>query len=125
MKDRQKKYDPKQLEILALEAIDKHKLFFIEDVVSFLPCSRATFYNAGLDKLDSIKEAITKCKVEVKVQMRNKWFRSESPALQISLMKLIGTEEEAHRLNGSKQQTDIKVEEVKRVIKWGRLDRGN
>ncbi len=28
----------------ALQAIKKHKLIFIEEVVSFLPCSKATFY---------------------------------------------------------------------------------
>jgi hypothetical protein len=125
MNKKGKSYDAKELEKQALDAIDKYKLFFIEDVVSFLPCSRATFYNLGLDKLDSIKEAITKCKVDVKVQMRNKWFKSESPALQISLMKLIGSEEEAHRLNGTRIQSEVKVEEVKRVIKWGKLDRDN
>ena len=44
-------YNPKDLEIKALEAIEKNKLFFIDDVCAYLPCTRATFYNLELDKL--------------------------------------------------------------------------
>jgi hypothetical protein len=36
--------------------------------------------------------------------MRSKWYKSDAPALQIALMKIISTDEEAHRLNGSKQE---------------------
>jgi hypothetical protein len=36
--------------------------------------------------------------------MRNKWYKSESATLQIALMKMIATEDEAHRLNGSRQE---------------------
>ena len=31
-------------------------ILFITDLVAFLPISRATFYNYGLDKLDILKE---------------------------------------------------------------------
>ena len=39
--------------------------------------------------------------------MRSKWFKSEQATLQVALMKLIGTDEEAHRLNGSRQSVDV------------------
>jgi len=41
-------YKTEELEKKSLEAIDKHKLFFIEDVVAFLPCDKTTFYNHKL-----------------------------------------------------------------------------
>jgi hypothetical protein len=97
-------YDTKQLEQEALEAIEKYRLFFIEDVVVYVSCSRATFYNHNLDKLDTIKEALAKNKIDIKVSMRNKWFLSESATLQVALMKMIATDDEAHRLNGSRQE---------------------
>lgn len=105
-----KKFDKKELEDTSLRLIEQKKLFFIEDLVAYLPCSRATFYNYGLDKLDSIKDALDDQKVEIKVAMRKKWFRSNSATLQLALMKLIGTEEEAHRLNGSKFEGNLNHE---------------
>lgn len=92
-------YDKKKLEKQALEAIEKHKLFFISDVVAYLPCSRATFYEIELDKLDSIKDALTKVKTDIKVSMRSKWYKSDAPALQMGLMKLISTDEELRKLS--------------------------
>jgi hypothetical protein len=102
-------YKKKDLEKLSLEAIEEHNLVFIDDVVSYLPCSESTFYNHKLEQLDSIKSAITKNKVATKADLRRKMLGSEAPAAWIALYKLIGTEEEAHRLNGSKQQTDLNI----------------
>jgi len=92
-------YNPKDLEIKALEAIEKNKLFFIDDIIAYLPCSRATFYNLELDKLDNIKDALTKVKTEIKVSMRSKWYKSENPTLQMGLMKLIASPEELKQLS--------------------------
>ena len=42
-----------------LESTEKHPIFSFKDIFVFYKgCSRATAYNHGLDKLDSIKEAI-------------------------------------------------------------------
>ena len=92
-------YNPKELEKQSLEAIDKNKLFFIEDVCAYLPCTRATFYNLELDKLDTIKSALLKVKTEIKVSMRSKWYKSENPTLQMGLMKLIASPEELKQLS--------------------------
>lgn len=55
--------------------------------------------------------------------MYNKWFKSENPTLQIGLMKLISTEEEAHRLNGTSQKIDhtTKGESIKDDIDYSKL----
>ena len=91
-------YKTKELEKKSLEAIDKHKLFFIEDIVAYLPCDKSTFYNHKLHELDTIKDALEKNKVEIKTSMRSKWYKSDNPTLQMGLYKLIGTEQEAERL---------------------------
>jgi hypothetical protein len=91
-------YNPKELEKKALEAIEKNKLFFIDDVIAYLPCSRATFYNLELEKLDTIKDSLTKVKTEIKVSMRSKWYKSENPTLQMGLMKLIASPDELKQL---------------------------
>ena len=92
-------YNKEELVASALEAINKNKLFFIDDVICYLPCSRATFYNFELDKLDTIKEALTKVKTEIKVSMRSKWYKSDNPTLQMGLMKLIASQDELKQLS--------------------------
>jgi hypothetical protein len=52
-----------------------------------------------LDKLDSIKTALTQVKTNLKVSMRSKWFRSENPTLQLALMKLVSSDEELRKLS--------------------------
>jgi len=98
-------YKTKELEKQALEAIEKYKLFFIDDVVSYLPCSTATFYNHKLEELETIKEALKKVRTEIKVSMRSKWYKSNNATLQMGLMKLIGSDEERKML--SQSHTDI------------------
>lgn len=88
----------------SLLAIQKYKLFFIEDVIAYISCCKATFYKYKLNEIDPIKESLENNKINIKVSMRNKWYHSESATLQIALMKMIATDDEAHRLNGSKQE---------------------
>lgn len=98
-------YKTKELEKTALEAIEKHKLFFIEDIVCYLPCDKKTFYNHNLHELHSIKGALTKVKTDIKVSMRSKWYKSDNATLQMGLMKLISGSEERKRL--SQTYTDL------------------
>lgn len=98
-------YEKQDLINLALEAIEKHQLVFVDEVVTFLPCSRATFYNHELDKLDELKDAINNVRTSMKSQMRNKWRESENATLQIGLMKLIASDEERKRLSTGYMET--------------------
>ena len=97
-------HNKKKLIDESLSAIQKYKLFFIEDVIAYISCCKATFYKYKLNEIDSIKETLENNKINIKVSMRNKWYNSESATLQIALMKMIATDDEAHRLNGSKQE---------------------
>lgn len=107
-------YDKKKIFNQAKEAIEKYKLFFIEDVVAWLPCSKETFYKyfpVDSDELDELKELLEKNKVEIKSALRSKWFKGNNPLTQMALYKLIGTEEEYHRIASTKTENkNINIE---------------
>ena len=105
MKKKTKK-DTYEKEIL--EIIKKHNLFVISDIFAFYTGIQSSqFYNLGLEKSEHIKKAIDDNKIKTKQSLKNRWYKSENPTLQIALFKTICSDEEAHRLNGSKTQTDI------------------
>jgi hypothetical protein len=103
-------YNKEELYNQAIKILEDNKdIMFIEHLVSLMPCGRTTFYEHMPDKsdeLNTIKEYIERNKVERKSKMYKKWFDSDHPTLQVALMKLISTDAEAHRLNGSSQKVD-------------------
>lgn len=111
-------YDKKELEKKALDAIKKHKLMFIENIIAYLPCGKTTFYELKLNESNSIKKAIEQTRISRKVAMQNNWFKSETPSLQIALMKMIADDHEAHRLNGTKQEIKQTGNIESRVVEW-------
>jgi hypothetical protein len=113
-------YKYSELEKQALEAIEKHKLFFIADVTSYLPCSMGTFYDFKLQESEAIKEALAKVKIEIKVSMRSKWYKSSAPALQLALYKLIAMPEEikALQMNYTDHTTNGKDVTGIKPIEW-------
>jgi hypothetical protein len=113
-------YDRIKIYQQALDLIEKKKLFFIEDVVTLLPCSRSTFWEFFPDKsdeLDNIKEALDKNKIEVKNGLRNKWYNGNNPLTQMALYKLIGTEEEYHRIASTKTESKQSIS-VEKLPDW-------
>lgn len=95
-------YDKTKVFEQAKEMIVKHKLFFIEDIVSFLPCDKTTFYRffpPDSNEYNELKELLELNRVELKVSMRSKWYKSNAPALQMALMKLIATDDELRKLS--------------------------
>jgi hypothetical protein len=95
-------YDKLKIFEQAKEMIVKHKLFFVDDIVSFLPISKQTFYDfypVNSDQLDELKALLETNRTTLKVSMRSKWYTSSAPALQMALMKLIATPEELKKLS--------------------------
>jgi hypothetical protein len=95
-------YDRIKIFEQAKEVIVKHKLFFIEDIVAFLPISKPTFYeyfDINSNEFNELKELLETNRVSLKVSMRSKWYTSNAPALQMALMKLIATPEELKKLS--------------------------
>lgn len=86
-------------------------ILFITDLVAFLPISRATFYNYGLDKLDILKEEIDNNRIRTKQALRAKWANSKSPALQIALYRMIATKEEKEAITLAPAPKETKQEE--------------
>jgi pantothenate kinase-related protein Tda10 len=92
-------YDKKKILEQAKEMIVKHKLFFIDDIIAFLPIAKSTFYEWKMEQSDDLKALLEKNRTELKVSMRSKWYKSNAPALQMALMKLISTPEELRKLS--------------------------
>jgi len=80
----------------AIAAIKEHELFFIEDVVSFLPISSETFYKwwpLKSEKSDNIKRLLEANKIAVKVELR-KDFKNGASMEKIALYKILATKTE-------------------------------
>ena len=95
-------YDKQKIFEQAKEMIVKHKLFFVEDIVAFIPCNKTTFYDffpIDSNESNELKELLNQNRTELKVSMRSKWYKSNAPALQMALMKLIATPEELRKLS--------------------------
>lgn len=106
-------YDRKKIFEQAKEVIVKHKLFFIEDIVAFLPISKPTFYDyfkPDSDEFNELKGLMETQRTELKVKMRSKWYNSNAPALQMALMKLIASPEELKRLSMTYTDNETKIQ---------------
>ncbi|MGL5075985.1 MAG: hypothetical protein ACRDBG_09100, partial [Waterburya sp.] len=85
-------YDRKKIFEQAKEMIVKHKLFFIEDIVAFLPCDKTTFYrffDPSCNEYNELRELLEVNRTSIKVSLRKKWYDSDNATLQMGLMKLI------------------------------------
>jgi hypothetical protein len=108
-------YDRSKIFEQAKEAIQKHKLFFMDEVPDFLPCSRSTFYDYfpdGSDELDTFKSLIAINKTEIKTSLRSKWYKSNAPALQLALYKLIASPDEHRSLQMNYQDVTSNGKEI-------------
>jgi len=98
--------DKYEAELLA--AIAKHKFMRFDHCFSgAVTFSRATAYNHGLDKLDSIKDALEANRLKGVNYMLQKWITGENATLQIAAMRMICTPEEHRLLN--QQYTENKT----------------
>jgi hypothetical protein len=116
-------YDKQKIFEQAKEVIIKHKLFFIEDIVAFLPISKPTFYDffkLDSNELNELKGLLETNRTTLKVSMRSKWYTSNAPALQMALMKLIATPDELKRLSMQYIESEnTNINENTTTIKWG------
>ena len=97
-------YDTNKLYEQAVKAIKTHNLFFVEDIVAFIPCSKPTFYEhfpIDSNELNNLKELLENNKIETKSRIRAKLMKSEKAAELLALYRLIATTEEHQKLNQS------------------------
>jgi len=86
----------------AISAIESHSLYFIDDVVAFVACSRSTFYEyfpADSDESDNLKELLNRNKVSMKVKLRLRLSEGDKAAEILALYKLIATDDERRALS--------------------------
>lgn len=115
-------YDKQKIFEQAKEVTVKHKLFFIEDIVAFLPCAKPTFYEffpVDSNEMNELKELLETNRTTLKVSMRSKWYTSNAPALQMALMKLIASPEELRKLSMTHQ---VQEEHEKPIFNGINLD---
>lgn len=75
-------------------------ILFVYDIFGYyMDMSRQYFYEIGLDKSDTIREAINANRAKAKRHMRSKWIKSDNPTLQITAYRLMADEDETKRLN--------------------------
>lgn len=108
-------YNTKELFEEAVKHIKEKKLFFIEDVVGFMSCTKSTFYAhfpIDSNEMNTIKEELENNRISIKTSMRKKWYDSDNATLQIALMKLIATDDERKRISNTFiDRTDFNVNE--------------
>ena len=112
-------YDPHELYELSIEALGKHDIITMEDLIDHLPCSKPTFYvklKDGTDEFNTIKKLLNKNKIEVKKRLR-KFFGSamSTPAERIFLYKILSNEEERMAYNPPKAEQP-QIEQPKHEI---------
>ena len=116
-------YKTKDLLKKAIDAIQEKKLFFIEDIITMLPCDKTTFYRhfkVGGEDLELIKNELEKNRVSIKTSMRKKWFESSNSTLQIALYKLICTDEERKKISNNYMEGNVDVNhEHNQIFKIG------
>ena len=97
-------YNRQKIYQQAKEAVTKNNLFFIEDVVAFIPCDKTTFYRffpPDCNEYNDIKELLEQNKIKTKSAIRAKLFKGEKAAELLALYRLICTPEERQNLNQS------------------------
>lgn len=88
----------------AVQEIEKKKLFFVEDVISLLSCSKPTFYVHFPDEsneLNYIKAKLDQNRIDIKVSIRQKLHKGDNTTSLLALYKLICTEDERKALSQS------------------------
>ena len=119
-------YKIEDLEKIAIEALKKHKLTTIEQVVSFMPCTSSTFYNHEMEKMESIKELLYRNREQRKIKIVQKMEEGDSVAGLAFAFKLLATEDELRRVNPPKaKEEDDKQEKATPLVEWTEEENNN
>lgn len=108
-------YITEELYTQSIKAIDDNGLFWVDDIIAYLPCSKPTFYEhfpLGSDELNDLKERLFKHRINLKVKLRKKWEDSDNATLQMGLMKLIAEDEERKKLSQTYQDHTTNGEKI-------------
>ena len=96
-------YDRDEIFQQAQAAIRDHNLFFVADIIAFLPCTTSTFYEffpVESNEMNALKKMLEANKIRTKASIRNKLYKGKGGDL-IALYKMICTEDERRALSMS------------------------
>jgi hypothetical protein len=112
-------YNKEQIFEQSKEIAVSEGVHFIEDIVAHLPITKTTFYvyfPINSDELNYLKGLLEINRTKLKVEMRKDWRKSNSPALQMALMKLIATPDELRALSMNTTDVTSKGESINQPI---------
>jgi hypothetical protein len=95
-------YDKLKVFEQAKIAITENNLFFIEDIIAFVSCSKFYFYDAfpiDSNEYTILKDLLDRNKIRTKSAIRAKLFKGEKAAELLSLYRLVCSPEERQMLN--------------------------
>ena len=120
-------YDKEQIYKQAEEQVKTNNLFYIEDIVAFLPISKTTFYEfypAESDELNALKSLLEINKVKTKSSIRAKLYKSNKASELLALYRLIATPDEHQKLNQSYVDHTTKGDKITQPpIRWDTTDK--
>lgn len=121
--------NPKELFEEAKILIVENKLHFLEDVIALLPCSKPTLYKhipIDSNEFYELKQLLDNNAINVKRNLRKKWEDNDNPTLQISLYKLLGSDDERRKLSQAyndiniggemKVDAELSAKDIKKII---------
>lgn len=111
-------YDKAKIFEQAKQVISEHNLFFIEDIVAWLPISKPTFYEyfpVDSNELNTLKNMVADNKIKTKSGIRAKLYKEKGTSL-IALYKMICTDEERRALSLTYQESKQEINATHAVI---------
>ena len=113
-------YDKQVIFEQAKQAILENSLYFIEDIVAYLPISKKTYYEyfpIQSDESNELKDLLSENKIKMKVKLRQKLSKGEKASEILALYKLICSDEERKALQ--MVYTENKTEQTTTIINLG------
>jgi hypothetical protein len=119
------KWDRKNGLEAVLNLIYAHDLVYVSDVLAYAPFGYTTYYRlfpSGSIEEELIKAALNKNKVDIKLAIRAKLFKSNKAAELIPLYRLMATREELDKLSHTSSESKVTVKNELEEMSLEELD---
>jgi hypothetical protein len=86
----------------AEKAIKENNLFFVDDIVAWLPCGKTWWYDnfpPESEEMNNLRDLLEINKTKTKSAIRSKLFKSDKAGELLALYRLLCTNEERQMLN--------------------------
>ncbi len=86
----------------AEKAIKENNLFFVDDIIAWLPCGKTWWYDnfpPESEEMNNLRDLLEINKTKTKSAIRSKLFKSDKAGELLALYRLLCTNEERRMLN--------------------------